>query len=241
MTTRARASLVFLFIVVAVVCVRLGFWQRSRLHQRRARNAAALAARALPPVVLGAGSSGEPGGAGAADSSRAGRRVVATGTYDRSHEVVLRNEVYEGIPGVRVVTPLRLATGDSALLVIRGWVPAPDAISARLDSLDEPGEVTVRGLAEPIASGKDGGQPVARNGATTWRRLDLAALRRRFPYPILPIAVLQLPDSALPRYPRRLSAAPLDDGPHLSYMLQWFAFAATALIFAGIVGRPEKR
>jgi cytochrome oxidase assembly protein ShyY1 len=42
-------------------------------------------------------------------------------------------------------------------------------------------------------------------------------------------------------YPRRLEPQPLDDGPHLSYMLQWFAFAATALVFAGVIARPEKR
>lgn len=236
MSLRARASLIFLLVLVAAVCVRLGFWQRSRLHQRRARNAAALAARALPPLVFGDASERSSG-----DTVRNGRRVVATGIYDRSHEVVLRSEVYGGVPGVRVVTPLRLAAGDSALLVIRGFVPAPDAMSAHLDTLNEPGMVTVRGLAEPITSTADSGHPIVRNGATTWRRLDLAALRARFPYPLLPIAVLQLPTSGLPVYPRRLEPQPLDDGPHLSYMLQWFAFAATALIFAGVVARPEQR
>ncbi len=236
MSSRARASLIFFLVLVAAVCIRLGFWQRSRLHQRRARNAAALAARALPPLVIG----NAPAAAGS-DTTRAGRRVVATGVYDRRHEVVLRSEVYGGVPGVRVVTPLRPATGDSALLVIRGFAPAPDAMSAHLDSLNEPGTVTVRGLAEPITSTADSGHPILRNGATTWRRLDLAALRSRIPYPLLPIAVLQLPASGLPVYPRRLEPQPLDDGPHLSYMLQWFAFAATALIFAGVIARPEKR
>jgi cytochrome oxidase assembly protein ShyY1 len=29
----------------------------------------------------------------------------------------------------------------------------------------------------------------------------------------------------------------LDDGPHLAYAIQWFAFAILALVFAGIMSR----
>ena len=39
-------------LVVAATCVRLGFWQISRLHQRLARNASARAGWALPPIEI---------------------------------------------------------------------------------------------------------------------------------------------------------------------------------------------
>jgi cytochrome oxidase assembly protein ShyY1 len=29
----------------------------------------------------------------------------------------------------------------------------------------------------------------------------------------------------------------LDDGPHLSYAIQWFSFSIIALVFAGIMAR----
>jgi surfeit locus 1 family protein len=137
------------------------------------------------------------------------------------------------------VTPLRLAEGDSAVLVLRGFVPAADAVRAEVDSLREPGTVRVRGLATPIPSG--GGHPVDHAGRTSWARLDLAALRERLPYPVLPVLVRQTPDSALPRSPRRLAPPELSEGPHLSYAVQWFAFAAMTVAFGVLVVRPGSR
>ncbi|HEY7681801.1 MAG TPA: SURF1 family cytochrome oxidase biogenesis protein, partial [Gemmatimonadales bacterium] len=74
------------------------------------------------------------------------------------------------------------------------------------------------------------------DGQLTWRRIDLAALRTRLPYPIHSYVILQLPDSTLPKLPRRDEAPALDDGPHLSYAVQWFGFAVTALVVGGIIG-----
>jgi surfeit locus 1 family protein len=72
-------------------------------------------------------------------------------------------------------------------------------------------------------------------GSSTWARLDLPALRGTLPYPILPVALLQTPDSALPRYPRRLDAPEVDDGPHLSYAVQWFLFSVMGIAFGLVV------
>ena len=213
-------------LLVSAGCARLGVWQLSRLHQRRAVNAAILRARVQPPISLD-----QPGRRDSA--SLAYRRVVGTGRYDRRNEMVLRSQVYLETPGVYVVTPLRLEGSDTALLVLRGFVPAPDAVRADLRALDEPGERRVAGLAEPIASG--GGRPLRVEGRSTWARLDLPALRDALPYPILPVALRQAPDSALPRYPRRLDAPTVDDGPHLNYAVQWFLFSAMGIAFALVV------
>lgn len=213
-----------LLVLVAAVCVRLGVWQLHRLGARRAANAIASAAAQLPVVDLDTASG--PG--------LAHRRIRARGRYDRTHEVVIRGVTRSDVPGVHVVTPLVLTGGRKAILVKRGFAPAADAVSARLDSLDEPGEVTVTGIAVPIERHADSGRPLVHAGVTTFSRLDRAALARRMPYELLDVYILQLPDSSLPSLPRRLEPAPLDDGPHLSYAIQWFAFATTALVVAGI-------
>ncbi|HEY8106916.1 MAG TPA: SURF1 family protein [Gemmatimonadales bacterium] len=228
MTLRARYILIAGLLVFAAWAVRLGLWQMRRLGERRAANAAAAVARGGPELDLAA-----RGGA-----TTALHRVRATGAYDRTHELVLRGRVVRGDPGVLLVTPLRLAElGDTAVLVERGFVPSPDAVTLRPDSgaLDEPGTHTVHGIALPLTGGDDAGAPVTHDGQTTWRRLDLAALRTRLPYPILEVYILQTPDTALPRLPLRREAPALDDeGPHQSYAIQWFAFAAMAVVFAGI-------
>lgn len=225
MSPTSRRILVALLVVAAAVCARLGFWQLERLQERRAANRLAAEARAAPVVRLP-----DDAGIGAA---LAYRRVEAVGRYDHANELVVRGAALNGVPGVTVVTPLRLPGSDTALLVTRGFVPSPDAVTAELDSLTEEGERRVTGLAMPIGSG--GGMPFERNGRTSWGRLDAAALRERLPYPIYPVAVRQSPDPALGAFPRRLEPPALDDGPHLNYAVQWFLFAGMALVFGVVV------
>jgi surfeit locus 1 family protein len=208
-------------LLAATLFTSLGVWQVSRLRERRAINASLLAGRSLPVVELQESlPTGEAGAGGLVN-----RRVEATGEYDSGNEFVLRLRTYEGVPGVWVVTPLRPGLGDSAVLVLRGFVPAPDGMQANLDGLSEPGSRTVTGIALGIGVMPDSGQLVKRKGMETWRGLDLSAVRERLPYPVRDFFILQTPDSALPRFPRRLEAPGLDEGSHFSYAIQWFSLA----------------
>jgi surfeit locus 1 family protein len=215
----------YLLFIISLLCgalfVRLGIWQLSRLHERRGENRLAAEARAARVVDLNTPAP--------AELSRTNRRVMVRGEYDRSREIVLRGHMYREVPGVEIVTPLRIEGSDSAVLVNRGFLPSPDATFAATDSLIEPGVLRVEGVAFAVPTSSDSGTPVTSNGKETWRRLDLPVLRGRFPYPLLDVYILQTPDSGLPLYPRRLEPQPLNDGPHLSYAIQWFAFATIAV------------
>lgn len=226
MTPRARGMLFFgLTALLASVFLRLGWWQVTRLQARRADNAHALAARAAEPVGLDS-----IGAIIAFDN----RRVDLTGQYDHAAVVVLRGQSEQGVPGVRILTPLRLAGRDDAVLVQRGFVTSGDARSVELSALREEGLLRVRGIAFAIPA--QAGEPLEESGQLTWRRVDLPAMGARLPYPLLPFVVLQLPDSSLPQLPRRDDPPLLDDGPHLSYAVQWFSFAVTALVVGGLIG-----
>lgn len=231
MSRRARILLIAFFSIVALVCARLGLWQVERLRERRRVNVEALEARLRPSVLLDAGTTG--------DSSLIGRQVSAIGRYDHDHDLVLRGRAYQGAPGIEVVTPLVFQGGRTAILVNRGFVPSADAVTAETDSLREPGEVRVKGIA--LAMPSDQGKPLDRSGRTTWARLDLEALGGLLPYSIAPVYIRQLPDTALPRFPRRLEPPAIDDGPHLNYAIQWFAFSIMALVFGVVVLRQPKR
>ncbi len=230
MRIRARLLVISSFGTVALVCVVLGLWQLDRLQERRAANVAALEASSAPPVRL-------EGGA-ALSASLSGRQVSAEGHYDHAHDVVLRGRAYGGSPGVEIVSPQVLQGGRTAVLVNRGFIPTPDAVTVQTDSVREFGSVRVKGTALAVPSGT--GAPLARGGGTTWSRLDLEALIKRMPYQLAPVYIRQSPDAALPRFPRRLDPLPLDDGPHLSYAIQWFAFAAMAVVFGGVILQSGK-
>lgn len=232
MSSTTRRLMIALLLLAAAGFARLGVWQLGRLRERRAANVAIAAARSAPAVMLAPSSAGV--------DSLAERRVVGRGRYDPGQEIIVRGEALQGVPGVRVVTPLLLGVGGPAVLVDRGFLPAPDAVTIDARGTEEPGEVTVRGIALPVPPGR--GEPIEHGGRTTWRRLDLPALRERLPYEVLPIYIKQSPDSSLPSFPRRLEPPPIGDGPHLSYAVQWFLFAGLAAAFAFlVVGRPGIR
>jgi surfeit locus 1 family protein len=228
MLSASRLLFVAALSIVALVCAGLGAWQVGRLNARRAANATVLAARSLPPVVL----TGR-----LADSNSTNRRVRVQGRYDHEHDLVLRGRAYRGVPGVEIVTPLMLEGAATAVLVNRGFVPSPDATSVVPDSLREAGPHTVTGIALPI--GGLPGAPLRHGRLTTWSRLDLRALRESLPYRIYPFYVQQTPDSSLPRFPRRLEPAALNDGPHLFYAIQWFGFATLAVAFGVVILRTR--
>jgi surfeit locus 1 family protein len=228
MASRSRAGLIAGLLVVSLVCIALGIWQLGRLEDRRSANAVAQAARSAPAVAL----QGEW-----KDSSLIQRWVRVQGRFDHAHDLVLRARSYRGVPGVELVTPLLSEGETTAVLVNRGFIPAPDAVTVDPDSFTEPGITTVEGIALPLDSG--GGAPLTRSRHTTWARLDRKALEERLPYSIYPVYIRRQPDSAAPDFPRRLPPPELGDGPHLSYAIQWFAFAAIALVFAGVFLRKQ--
>lgn len=229
MPLRARLLVIASFSIVALLFVLLGLWQVDRLQERRAANVAALKARSAPPVRLENGV--------ATSTSLNGRQVSAVGHYDHVHDVVLRGKAYQGSPGVEIVSPLVLEGERTAVLVNRGFVPTPDAVTVQTDSVRELGRVRVEGTALSVPSGN--GAPLKRDGGTTWTRLDMDALSEMMPYQLAPVYIRQSPDTALPRFPRRLEPLAIDDGPHLTYAIQWFAFAAMAMVFGGVILRTK--
>jgi surfeit locus 1 family protein len=188
-------------VVLAAACVRLGIWQLHRLAERRARNAAIAASMALPPLQVQ--------GTLPLDSAR-DRRVIASGRFDYSSEQTWPGRSYEGTPGVALLTPLRLSDG-SAVLVDRGWVPSPDAFHVDHSAYRESDSATVEGLAVP--------PPQTRSGSY----VQMTGL---LPY----IVQLEKPVPGSRGLPRRWPTPVLDEGPHLSYAIQWFSFAVITLV-----------
>jgi len=196
-------------LLVAAVCVRLGLWQLDRLHQRRAYNALVAAARARPELELPL----------PVDSLR-DRRLRAHGAYDYARERLWHGRSYEGIPGVDFVTPLRLSDG-TAVLVDRGWAPSPDGYHVDQPAYREGDSAVVEGLGMAAPRGRGD--------------VDPAALRDSLPYPLLSVVIQQLPPSTTlhrppPLHLTRWPLPALSDGPHLSYVVQWFSFAVIIVV-----------
>lgn len=214
--------------LAALVCVRLGFWQVSRLHQRQAFRATVEARQRQPALEVTGFAAFRAPTPGTVDTA-AYRPAVARGVFDFSRQVVVVVRVVDEVPAVYVVTPLRLPDGQ-ALLVERGWVPSPDAYTVRVDSLQEPDTAHVTGILLPVTTSR---AFAARD--TTWPvhvpSDDPAKLAARYPYPLLPLVLRRTETGGVPSPGLRPIPVPvIDNGPHLSYAIQWFAFATIAVV-----------
>lgn len=217
-------------VVVAlfIVFLNLAFWQLRRLNERVAFNTRFAARMTEPPLDMDA-VAGDTAGV-------LYRRIILEGDYDNERAVVLPGRSLNGSPGVHLFTPLILHATRTAVLVNRGWVPSPDAATVPFDSLRAVAPPTLIGIVLPFPQPRDPEaahtDPSARTGAfrRVWYNFDETAVRAQYPYILAPFVVQLLPEAGLRGYPRRLDPPAMDQGPHLGYALQWFAFAAIALI-----------
>jgi surfeit locus 1 family protein len=225
-----RSTILFLIFaaILAAACVRLGFWQLSRLDARRASNAT-IESRGTMPVA--------PVSAVAGDSTTLRfRRVIVSGVPDYEREILLTHRGNAGAPGLDIITPVRVAGLDSVVLVNRGWIYSPDGMTADVSRWRERDSTFVGYIDsfEPsMATDSVRGRAI--------RKMDYAAIARTLPYPVRGFYVVALGDSvrttdsvAAGRM-LRLRPPKLGEGNHLSYAFQWFGFATIALVGAGIV------
>ncbi len=224
MKPRTLVALV-LVLAGAGMCVRLGFWQVTRWHEKRALNAALRAALTAEPLKVYS----PPPPLGPVEK----RRIEAFGWFDEKRQVLLSGRVRAQLPGVEVVTPLILAGDSTAVLVDRGWLYAPDAVRARAQDYRERPRAVV-GIAHAIPRGRSA-QPMMSlerdSSLTLWsaHTLELDSLRVRFPYAIAPYLLVELPGKGVPDKPLRGMPQMLDEFMHVSYATQWFLFAAILL------------
>lgn len=246
-------AFILIAVMAAFVFVRLGLWQLDRHAEARERDAARGVQLDRPPVPLGALLARTGPDVSAEDLEW--RRVHLAGRWDFAGQVLIRNRMHEGRPGVHVVTPFRTGPdGDEfQVLVLRGWLPAPDAMNpGPIPGADTRTEraASLVGVIRP--SREDAGLPMLPAGEGADARLsfaavDVAAIEAEAPDTVryAPFFVQLLPeddgadsDSAGPE------PVPLPEsgnGPHLAYAVQWFAFAVVTLIgtIAYVTSRRE--
>ena len=241
-----------LFVIgVVVLMVNLGFWQLHRLDERKAFNAEMRAAIDQPAQPI---ASLLPAGVDATHDeveSVKYRSVSASGNYLVDQQVLVTNRTQNSAPGYWVLTPLDLGDG-TALVVNRGWIPySYTADGSWADFAPPTGRVSITGSIEQpqvrVTGGVISGPADAAEGELrTLARVDVARLDQQVDEKLLPLFVnLQ---TQTPPQPEALAIpAPVpppdlsDEGPHLSYAMQWFIFSAMTLVVYPLLLRRVAR
>lgn len=222
-------SHLFVMALVAAMLV-AGFWQLNRLQEKKDRNVR-VAARTSEPLTA-VGSLVKPGDFDAVDDLEY-RMVTASGEYLADQEVIVRSRSKDGAPGSWVLTPLQLTDGD-VVVVNRGWISNSGQYEAVPDSFVAPsGPVSVSGLVRQTETrGSFGPADPEGETVTNLARADIARLDEQVPEDLLPLYIqLEQQDPMVTATdPLPLPVPAPDEGPHLSYAVQWFIFTTVALI-----------
>lgn len=155
-------------------------------------------------------------------------RVRVSGEFLASRTIFLDNRVYRGQAGYHVLTPLKTSPGALTVIVNRGWIPA-GASRAEFPRIDTPsGRQTIEGIAVvpprrvfELAADTSSG-PVRQN-------LMLDKLGAELGMTLQPVAIQQ----THPPAPGLIQDWPRPDfgaDKHRMYSLQWYSFAALALV-----------
>ena len=213
-----------LTVVFAVVASLFGLWQWDRREQAVAKIEQVSGFYDRDPVAL----EGVAADSESSVKSSEWLPVMVSGEYVPADQVLVRTRPRSGSVGFEVLVPLRLGNGDT-VVVNRGWVPTGERDDSP-DVVPEPplGQVSVIARIRPPEPALPGRSAPSGQLAS----IDLGAFQAIVDYPLRDTFYLELvsetpaPQVTPVGFPRPVP----DEGPHLSYTLQWFVFAIMAFV-----------
>ncbi len=248
-----------------VIFVIAGFWQLSRHNEVSDRNAAITERQDMQPLDAG-GFFEAVSHTDLADELE--HRLVTLpvdrdGWSYRYEAVQIRGRSLNGLPGCHFASPVAAASSDSdephGVLLVEGWLPQRTC-TAWLD-----GEIGVIGSRLPRASqitgrirfsqerGRFGPTDPAQGRLESLARTDVERIDQQTTLDLAPVYLELVSARAASGSRIKLGASmpglavpqpvppELDAGPHLGYTVQWFSFAAVAIVGYTLVLRHQAR
>ncbi|MBP3043181.1 SURF1 family protein [Arthrobacter jiangjiafuii] len=222
-----------LVCALSAICVMLGSWQMDRRDAIREDIGNVVNNYDADPVPF-------EEAAGLFDSydpSREWTPVEMTGVYDTQNQRIVRNRPLSGRAGYEVVVPLKLSDG-TAVVINRGWLPIGNDEAGRPDTVPAApsGEVTVVARIKPAEPALDRGAPEGQLAS-----IDLARYQDEVGYELVQGAygLMATEDPAPAEVPEAAPKPSVDEGPHLSYAMQWYAFGFMLFVGLGYAARQE--
>lgn len=213
-------------IIFAIITVFLGEWQMDRRMEKLDEINTIVDNYDIEPVSY------NDGGYLFTDfnEQRKWTPVEVRGEYLEEDTLVARNRPRAGRPGFEVLVPFETETGER-LVVDRGWLPlgadasAPEAVPAPPE-----GQVEIVVRAVPGEASLDRGAPEGQVAS-----INLPSIEGQLDYEIADQAYgLMATESPAPaEAPQQMPEPQRDEGPHLSYSMQWFTFGLMSFVVWG--------
>ena len=221
-----------LALILIAGCLWAAQWQYHRGLDRHERNNQIAARADLPAITIESAKADAP--------SYEWRAIEATGEFDSTRQILLRNRYFEGKYGFEVLTAFKEESGEE-FWVDRGWVQAGASatIAPELPALPQ-GSVAIEGrvrLDRSLPQGKFFAIPTGGKGgliseANAQSSNVESGINSTFYIDLLAGDQPEL----TPTVPASLPE--LSDGPHFAYALQWIIFGGL-IIYGRFLVRRE--
>lgn len=171
-------------------------------------------------------------------NSMLGRKLIATGHFDETIQLLLDNQVMKNQVGYFVFTPFNLAGQDAWFLVNRGWVPTGGDRSKLPGFIRTGNNVQISGTAmnvpvTGIRIGKIKDEQMA-PGVYRLQTMDIPHISKLIGVALMPY-ILRLDADSQYGYARMWEKPVSGENVHLAYAFQWFLLAITLLLIYFIV------
>ena len=164
------------------------------------------------------------------------RTVSASGSFDSTKQILLKNRYFEGVYGYEVLTRF---TGDDgrSFWVDRGWVKAgKDATTAPEVTAPPIGQVSITArlrLDRSLPQGAFFALPESGGGMISKLNAQADSNSEGFYLDLLSGSLPSLTPTVAAQVPE------LSDGPHLAYSLQWIFFAGLIIYGRILIRRGQ--
>jgi cytochrome oxidase assembly protein ShyY1 len=221
--------------IFAAACVFLGRWQMDRRAETLADINRVVTNYSATPISFDQARDEFA----TLDPAKEWTQVDLKGTYEPDGQRIVRNRPLNGQPGYEVVVPFKLQSGET-VVIDRGWLPIGNKNPGSPDVIPAPpsGPVTAVVRLKPGEPQLDRGAPAGQLAS-----IDLPTYADQLGYPVLTGAYGQLAtESPAPaEMPLPFPKPATEEGTHLSYSLQWFAFGVLMFVGFGYAARQQAR
>ena len=166
--------------------------------------------------------------------------VELRGEYLDQDSLLVRNRGHNGSVGYEALVPFAVAGTDDVVIIDRGWLPtdSTDGSQPEYDPAPPQGEVELIARIRP-------GEPAINRDAPEGQlaSIDLTEYQDQLGYAVLTggYGLMAAETPAPETSPRQLTRPSMEEGPHLSYSMQWITFGLLAFIGWGYAARIHAR
>lgn len=218
-------------LLVFWLLVSLGFWQLHRYHDKQVILKAYHVGLHTAPLTLVELEKQE---------NKAFQRLDIQGRYLNDKTILLDNRWHEHQLGYEILTPVKIAGENKALLVNRGWVPAPAERTTLPSVLPAQPVGDILGYVHVVNPntfilGKNISDPTQR--PLRIQKIDIQELQKIMGVKLYPF-VLRLDSKQSNGFVRQWAVVNVMPERHLGYAVQWFVMSfVLVLAFLGFSWR----